>query len=396
MTPPVSQPVKPPPVTQPVLPPQQPPVTDPGTQPATPDGSWGAPLAIAQLPASVAGDTSTSTVSTAASYSPCAPMISEGGPELVYTFIAPAAGIVTATLDDASGDARDVDVQLLTAADPATCIARDNIALSHSVTAGTAYFLAVDSYENLAHAGPFILSVTFKAAVVASGCPADTTLVQAPTGDVCMDTYEAPNSAGALPLVMFDLNESEAWCDARGKRLCFDDEWSYACGGAQATTYPYGNTYDAAKCNTNKTWIAYAQSKLNYWPSMASAVSVDDLQTLYANASAGTGATAVGEVERLYQAEPSGSFAACTNSIGVYDMVGSVEEWTRRRDGGTVTNGVHFSGNLQGRYWAEERTCFGGVTTHADPFRFYEIGFRCCQSPGPTLGEQVPTAPAGL
>lgn len=378
-TPPVqTPPVEPPPETPPVV---VPPVTDPG-QPGLADGSWGAPFVIASLPAVVSGDTATSPVSQAAAYSPCAPTVSEAGPELVYTFTAPGNGTITATLDDVSGDALDIDVQLMTAADATTCIARDNRTVTHAVTSGAAYFLSADTFASAAHAGAFTLTVSYAPAPVSSGiCPPTSVLVHAPHGDVCLDLYEAPNEAGALPLVMYDLNESEAWCDARGKRLCFDDEWVYACGGEAGTTYPYGNTYDAAKCNTDKTWIAYKQSQLNAWPSTASTPSIADLQSLYENASPANGAIAVGEVQRLYQGEPSGSFAGCTNAIGAFDMVGSVEEWTRRRDGGEVVNGVHFSGNLKGRYWAEARTCFGGVTTHADAFRFYEIGFRCCQTP---------------
>jgi hypothetical protein len=79
----------------------------------------------------------------------------------------------------------------------------------------------------------------------------------------------------------------------------------------------------------------------------------------------------------LYQGAGGGDTTACVGAAGVYDLVGNVEEWTRRRDGGTV----NFHGNLKGRYWAEFRTCQSGVTTHADPFRFYEIGFRCCFDP---------------
>ena len=33
---------------------------------------------------------------------------------------------------------------------------------------------------------------------------------------VCMDQFEAPNTSGALPLVMYSLDEAGAWCGARG------------------------------------------------------------------------------------------------------------------------------------------------------------------------------------
>lgn len=207
----------------------------------------------------------------------------------------------------------------------------------------------------------------------AAPCPADMALV----GSACMDLYEAPNIEGAMPLVMYTLYESEEWCAARGKRLCFDDEWLAACEGASASAYPYGADYQAGACNDEEVWRVYSQNALNGWPAAASNVDIDDLDDLLAQAEAAStaGQVAADEVAELYQAEPSGSNAACAGETGVFDLVGNVEEWTLRADGG---EGPDFSGNLKGRYWAESRTCQSNVKVHANAFRFYEIGFRCC------------------
>jgi sulfatase modifying factor 1 len=205
------------------------------------------------------------------------------------------------------------------------------------------------------------------------GCPTGTV----PLGSaVCIDRHEAPNVVGASPLVMYNLNEAEAWCGARGKRLCFDDEWTQACATAAGLSYPYGNTHQPGVCNDDKVWRAYDQTKLNGWPVSVCTPAVTSFAALIAAAKAvsATAAAAASHVEWLYQAEPSGSNTGCTNALGAFDLCGNVEEWTRRRDGGRP----NFSGNLKGRYWAEARTCQSGVTVHADPFRFYEIGFRCC------------------
>ena len=80
-------------------------------------------------------------------------------------------------------------------------------------------------------------------------------------------------------------------------------------------------------------------------------------------------------VAALYQGLGSGAKVGCTNEVGAFDLTGNVEEWTRRRDGGKKD----FHGNLKGRYWADVRTCVDNITSHGDGFRFYEIGFRCCQ-----------------
>jgi Sulfatase-modifying factor enzyme 1 len=212
-------------------------------------------------------------------------------------------------------------------------------------------------------------------AEAASPCPADMVAV----GTFCIDRYEAPNRAGAQPLVMYTFDEADAWCTARGKRLCFDDEWTLACQGPTASAYPYGNTYEPGECNDDKTWIAYDQSKLDLWPWNLPASQIDSLPALLAavRAEGPNTSIAADEVERLYQGTPSGAKPGCGGAYGVFDLVGNAEEWTRRRDGGTTS----FHGSLKGRYWAESRTCQSAVTTHGDGFRFYEIGFRCCKDP---------------
>ena len=211
---------------------------------------------------------------------------------------------------------------------------------------------------------------------VCQPCPADQVRVE----DVCLDRYEAPNRAGALPLVMYTFVEAEAWCAARGRRLCFDDEWTRACEGLDAWAYPYGTTHQPGVCNDEEIWRTYSPSLLSAWPPSVSSPEATSLETLL-DAARGVSTAAAGSadhIEWLYQGEPSGDATGCTYADeGVYDLCGNVEEWTRRRDGGYTD----FHGNLKGRYWAETRTCQSNITSHGDYFRFYEIGFRCCSDP---------------
>jgi len=209
----------------------------------------------------------------------------------------------------------------------------------------------------------------------ASPCPENMVLVDAV--GTCMDLYEAPNQPDALPLVMYTFDEAEAWCVARDKRLCFDDEWLVACEGATAFPYPYGDTHVPGQCNDDEVWRTYNQSLLNGWPPSASSSEVDSLEQLFeiARAISANASAAADHVESLYQGEAAGANQGCVGEHGVFDLVGNVEEWTRRREWSDPL----FQGNLKGRYWAESRTCQSGVRTHGNAFRFYEIGFRCCR-----------------
>lgn len=195
----------------------------------------------------------------------------------------------------------------------------------------------------------------------------------------CMDRHEAPGLEGALPFVMFQLVEAESWCAARGKRLCYDDEWEAACAGAAGTSYPYGDEREPGVCNDEETWRTYDQDLLNLWPWGLATDPLESLDALFAlvRGTSSSAAQAADHVEALYQGEGSATNPGCTNETDVMDTVGNVEEWTLRRDGGTTD----FHGNLKGRYWADTRTCQDDITVHGDTFRFYEIGFRCCVEP---------------
>lgn len=187
-------------------------------------------------------------------------------------------------------------------------------------------------------------------------CPTDMVLA----GDSCVDRYEAPNEAGAWPLAMQTAIDGEAWCEARGKRLCSDVEWIRACEGAAGTLYPYGEEYIPHRCNDDQTWISPNWGVLGTWPSQA----------------------AQDEAERLYQADPSGFRADCISADQVADLTGNVAEWVVR----TIDNANNHDHVMKGCYWSG---CYGGTPpnctfvnpAHPGEFRSYEAGFRCCRDP---------------
>ena len=129
--------------------------------PCAPDGSHACPYRITTFPYEHSGDTSTSPEQQFALYN-CS-TADEGGAEVVYTFTVDRRGTLTASVDDVDGDAVDVDVHLLDAADADACLNRGHITFSEPIGPGR-YFIVVDTdvEASQALAGPYTLSVTFE------------------------------------------------------------------------------------------------------------------------------------------------------------------------------------------------------------------------------------------
>jgi hypothetical protein len=129
---------------------------------------------------------------------------------------------------------------------------------------------------------------------------------------VCIDRYEAPGR-GITPHQV-SLARARAACEDRGLRLCSAKEWMRACAGQ----FPYGQSYDAERCNT-------------------------------------------GGRKPL----PSGSKSLCRSRFGIYDLSGNVAEW--------VAEGVAMGGDGQATGAAAgcAARAKSGVTT----------GYRCCADP---------------
>jgi formylglycine-generating enzyme required for sulfatase activity len=170
---------------------------------------------------------------------------------------------------------------------------------------------------------------------------------------VCMDQYEAPNRAGARPIVMRDYHQATRWCNERGKRLCTEEEFETACEGPDLLPYFYGWRVDGAVCNTSRGWRAF------------------DARALDAG-----GERARKEVERLWQGSPSGRYERCRTRDGIHDLLGNVEEWVVSRAG------RRHPGALMGGFWAKPWVgCRGTNDAHPPSFVFYEVGWRCCADP---------------
>ena len=169
--------------------------------------------------------------------------------------------------------------------------------------------------------------------------------------DFCIDRFEYPNIRGENPMIVVTFHEAEALCKKSKKRLCNETEWTFACEGEEVAPYPYGMTRDATACVVDRSWRPFSENAL----------------------SPRDGATARAELDRLWQAEPSGSRGACKSPFGVYDMTGNVDEWTRS----VKTTG--YSSVLKGGYWGPVRArCRPATRAHNEDFVAYQQSFRCC------------------
>lgn len=196
---------------------------------------------------------------------------------------------------------------------------------------------------------------------IVDGCPAD----MAPIGRYCIDRYEAPNVRGEVPLALQTAYDGEAWCAARRKRLCSQEEWVRACEGPHGRRYPYGDEYRDGVCNDDHPWILVHWGALAKWPRGA----------------------ALEEATRLMQADMSGARAECVSEEGVYDLTGNVAEWVRRS---SPSSRPFYDHVLKGCYWAgcykePHPSCAFTNGVHPGTFRTYEAGFRCCARRTPGL-----------
>ncbi|MDB5103850.1 MAG: hypothetical protein JWP91_1539 [Fibrobacteres bacterium] len=150
----------------------------------------------------------------------------------------------------------------------------------------------------------------------------------APEAAFCMDHYEYPNEKGGEPLTDATWKEASDLCEARGKRLCTEAEWTAACASGGDRAYPYGSEYDRRKCNTQSLTI-----------------------------------------------QLSGGSALCKSPAGLFDLSGNVYEWTASNWSPRFDDKVVKGGNWNSG--PENSKCavrFGQPAQEGSR----AIGFRCC------------------
>jgi len=175
----------------------------------------------------------------------------------------------------------------------------------------------------------------------------------------CIDQFEYPNQAGAIPKVMVSWYEAKRLCEVQKKRLCGDDEWTLACEGPDRRPYPYGWARDRTACNIDHLWVQPNDGILGSRTASASQIQA--------------------EVARLSKRVPSGTMPRCQSPYGVMDMTGNVDEWTLN----VTLDGKPYNSAFKGGHWISgaRNRCRGVTVSHDESTYYYSEGFRCCADP---------------
>jgi len=151
------------------------------------------------------------------------------------------------------------------------------------------------------------------------------------------------------PVVGVDWYDARAYCQWRGGRLPSSDEWERAASGFDGLAYPWGPTFDPARCNT---------------------------------ADSTNGADATADVTK---------FPGCSTASGILNLVGNADEWT---DSNAPDSPNGESKVIRGGSWAEagELRGFNGLEAWAEAgYRGLDVGFRCAANPRRSWIEQLAT-----
>ncbi|MBX3126522.1 MAG: SUMF1/EgtB/PvdO family nonheme iron enzyme [Polyangiaceae bacterium] len=158
----------------------------------------------------------------------------------------------------------------------------------------------------------------------------------------CIDRYEFQPEGYRYPLTHVNWSEAQNLCRGMDKRLCFEDEWEFACEGPDALPYPYGYVRDAKRCNHD-----FPEEQLVTTP--------DNF------------------IDRRVARD---ALPDCKSPFGVFNLVGNVDEWTTRYNQKPPRRSI-----LRGGWWLIGRNrCRAATDRHSELYAGMQTGFRCCRA----------------
>ncbi|MFW5738766.1 MAG: SUMF1/EgtB/PvdO family nonheme iron enzyme [Myxococcota bacterium] len=155
----------------------------------------------------------------------------------------------------------------------------------------------------------------------------------------CIDRYEFTAPGEKLPLVNVSWTEAQNLCRKMDKRICFEQEWEFACEGTEALPYPYGFVRDGKRCNHDRDNLFIRGNEL------------------------------------YDQRVPADALPRCRSPFGVFNIVGNVDEWTHRPSNEAPNRSI-----LRGGWWLMGRSrCRAATASHSETYAGAQTGFRCCK-----------------
>jgi hypothetical protein len=176
----------------------------------------------------------------------------------------------------------------------------------------------------------------------------------------CMDRYEFTAKNDERPVTLVDASDAKKACEAEGKRLCTESEFTFACEGEEMRPYATGFEREPDKCNIDQHYLVPTAKMLPF----------DQCQT---------NKWCKKEFARIDGRKKADENPECVSPFGIVNMNGNVNEWVS-----TPWKPKPHRAALKGGWWGPVRNrCRAITSAHDETYLGYEVGFRCCKEATP-------------